>query len=379
MKALRNILSLNEDRKESTKIVTAFLNKKSAKGARTHSDGSGMYLHGNKIAWHGDNGEVHATLAGWNTPTTRERLNTLCNHMGCTKKFSMKKGVGHYGPNPIDSRDVVKLNEDVDQLDELSRATLGSYIKSAHRDKSSLAFMTPDKRTKLAYRNRKIGLDRATDKLVKEDQLDELSRATLGSYIKKAHRDKIFLAFVPPNKRTKLAYKNRTTGLDRATDKLVKEDAEALDEKRGIAGLIQRWKQRGVDKKPGLKFGNALRKVSDGSRLTVNSAKKKAKVLGTSAADPRLADNKPNFKLKSVKTQSQAPLGKTARPGKFLKTLPPSAKKPKPFASKPLKPLVVKPIKAPKLTKPKVKSLIANAKATTARTMKPKMPKVNNA
>jgi len=46
----------------------------------TRTDGHGLYLHGNKIAeWR--EGEVYVSLAGWDTVTTRERLNGIdgCN------------------------------------------------------------------------------------------------------------------------------------------------------------------------------------------------------------------------------------------------------------------------------------------------------------
>lgn len=36
-----------------------------------------MYLFGNKIAWLGDNNRLHWTMAGYNTVTTRERINAI--------------------------------------------------------------------------------------------------------------------------------------------------------------------------------------------------------------------------------------------------------------------------------------------------------------
>lgn len=41
-----------------------------------------MYLHGNKIAWRKSDGSVEFSLAGWNTPTTRERLNGVLSNCG---------------------------------------------------------------------------------------------------------------------------------------------------------------------------------------------------------------------------------------------------------------------------------------------------------
>jgi hypothetical protein len=41
----------------------------------TVKDGA-MYLFGNKIAWH-ENGKIYFSMCGYDTPTTRERLNGL--------------------------------------------------------------------------------------------------------------------------------------------------------------------------------------------------------------------------------------------------------------------------------------------------------------
>lgn len=113
VKAIKEeVEDLDEERKESGKVVDAFLAKKSIKGKRTHTDGKALYLHGNKIAWHGDKGEVYATMAGWGTKTTRDRLNTLANRLG-KDSFSQKKGSQYHGKKAISNRAVVKLKEEV--------------------------------------------------------------------------------------------------------------------------------------------------------------------------------------------------------------------------------------------------------------------------
>lgn len=44
--------------------------------SNTHTDGTALFLHGNKIAeWRG--GELWITNAGWSSNTTKERLNGL--------------------------------------------------------------------------------------------------------------------------------------------------------------------------------------------------------------------------------------------------------------------------------------------------------------
>lgn len=91
-----------------------------------------------------------------------------------------------------------------EQIDELSKKTLGSYIKNAANNldinsaaatRNRIRSSTPgSKFAKMADAqdrkvfNRNKGIERATDRLTKEDveQIDELSKKTLASYIKNA-------------------------------------------------------------------------------------------------------------------------------------------------------------------------------------------------
>lgn len=52
-----------------------------------------LYLHGNRIAWRNpDSNFLHVTCAGWNTYTTRERLNGLLSVLSLPFFFRQKKG-----------------------------------------------------------------------------------------------------------------------------------------------------------------------------------------------------------------------------------------------------------------------------------------------
>lgn len=63
-------------RKVSKKIAEAFKARKPASLQNTHTDGEAFFLHGNKIAeWRAN--ELWISSAGWNTSTTRERLNAI--------------------------------------------------------------------------------------------------------------------------------------------------------------------------------------------------------------------------------------------------------------------------------------------------------------
>ena len=64
-------------RKITKEIVAAFMNHKTKCIGNSYTDGTILYLHGNAIARHRCDGGIEVTTAGWNTVTTRERLNGL--------------------------------------------------------------------------------------------------------------------------------------------------------------------------------------------------------------------------------------------------------------------------------------------------------------
>lgn len=70
-------------RKITKEITRAFYNGDKLKISNTETDGQAIYLFGNKIAEYQSlfandgNKKINITLAGWNSNTTRERLNGL--------------------------------------------------------------------------------------------------------------------------------------------------------------------------------------------------------------------------------------------------------------------------------------------------------------
>lgn len=78
-------------RKETAKIAAAFKAGKPAKAARTETDGKRVWLHGNLIAERRDDGFIMLTLSGWNSPTTRDRLNGISQMLGLQVRFSQRK------------------------------------------------------------------------------------------------------------------------------------------------------------------------------------------------------------------------------------------------------------------------------------------------
>ena len=65
-------------RKVSRQIKEAFEAGKSRTIGNTSTNGESVFLHGNQIVKR-EAGKVYWTLAGWNTATTRERVNSIVN------------------------------------------------------------------------------------------------------------------------------------------------------------------------------------------------------------------------------------------------------------------------------------------------------------
>lgn len=123
--------------------------------------------------------------------------------------------------------------EEVEDLDELSKKTLGRYIKKASRDASHAAAVDAnhaqkylnsrdkiDKNTADNAFKRKLkrdkGISKAVNKLTNEENLDELSRKTLAKYTDRSAAD-------GNDKKNKRTFTNRLKGIKRDTDRLAKK------------------------------------------------------------------------------------------------------------------------------------------------------------
>jgi heat shock protein HspQ len=172
------------------------------------------------------------------------------------KYYTVKRSDGKqmkYAPNEL------TLKEEVEELDELDKKTLGSYVSKSHDqlmkhtgtvnmkygrgDKDATAYAL-DKDALRKTANRTQGMKTALNKLTKEEveeymqteayeQLDELSKDTLASYVKKSAADATGNAGYIGAMRNSgsntvnKAYdklKKRHSGIDKATNKLAKED-----------------------------------------------------------------------------------------------------------------------------------------------------------
>ena len=74
------------------KTGRAFLQGNTKVCGNTQTDGKSLWLHGNRIAQKTDIlGVVMLSLAGWNTPTTRDRLNGLLDLMDIPARYYQHK------------------------------------------------------------------------------------------------------------------------------------------------------------------------------------------------------------------------------------------------------------------------------------------------
>jgi hypothetical protein len=79
------------------KVVKAWQMGSTKKVDNTRTDGSRIYLHGNCIAKRDENGSVYISDGGWNTLTTRERLNGILSTLGIQQRVYQKNHGLYFG------------------------------------------------------------------------------------------------------------------------------------------------------------------------------------------------------------------------------------------------------------------------------------------
>lgn len=169
------------------------------------------------------------------------------------KREEVAKAIERENPNmpmakkmAIATATAKKVAEEAEQIDEISRDLARRYIRKV-ADKTNTGELSTKQVMKrrpgvtLAGKKAYPGVAgeprvRATESV----ELDELSKKTLGTYVKKATGSAVGLGAIttaqamsskgkadPDDKRQ---LRNRMTGVSRATDRLTKEEAENLDE-----------------------------------------------------------------------------------------------------------------------------------------------------
>ena len=96
-------------RKITETIANAFLQGTNKTQGNTAVLDGNVYLHGNKIVRRDSDG-LYMSLAGWNTPTTRERLNGIASVLGLNASFTQKAFEPYLNGKLIDDSNWYKVN-----------------------------------------------------------------------------------------------------------------------------------------------------------------------------------------------------------------------------------------------------------------------------
>jgi hypothetical protein len=140
------------------------------------------------------------------------------------------------------------MNEDV-KINELSKKTLGSYIKKASDDRAQNAFNV-GKSGKINYKGlkRRQGISTATNKLTKEEveQLDELSPNTLHRYVKKASVDLVgrSVGAAAGDKKSQKKVGQRLAGISGASGRMsdkANQNESYINEKLSVSDGMAAW------------------------------------------------------------------------------------------------------------------------------------------
>lgn len=95
-------------RKVTETIAHALLNGEGRTVSNTSTDGESVWLHGNLIArLTNHRTELELTLAGWNTPTTRERLNGIMEVFGINSRFHQQNWEAMFDGREIAADDTI--------------------------------------------------------------------------------------------------------------------------------------------------------------------------------------------------------------------------------------------------------------------------------
>lgn len=138
-----------------------------------------------------------------------------------------------------------EMSEEVEQVDEISKAMAGRYINKAKNSIDLTAWRqgykeagagSPSKHMEKKLSKRHKGIETAVKKLTKEESenLDELSKDTLGRYIKKAA--------------TKIGTQGVTAGLKIAKDERSQKNFDTIGKReRGIGKAVSKLTKEDID------------------------------------------------------------------------------------------------------------------------------------
>ena len=93
----------------STSIIRAFLERRPARNRNDSTDGQTLFFHFSPIARHAPDGQLILSFCGYNTPSTRLRLNTICKLTGNGQPFNSKNHTLHFNSSPISATDEITI------------------------------------------------------------------------------------------------------------------------------------------------------------------------------------------------------------------------------------------------------------------------------
>jgi hypothetical protein len=181
--------------------------------------------------------------------TAENKYRDQANDSATVRYFRQKNGMPEWYKKKYGH-----MKEEVEQIDEISKTTLGSYVKRASQDAVTKAMKYASKRdesgkesgTLKKISDRESGIRKASDRLTKEEveQIDELSKKTLGSYIKKSS-DSLdthsYMAGKSGDDEDYIKSLKRKQGINKATDRLTKEEVGMAEaDKHSLIGKMQR-------------------------------------------------------------------------------------------------------------------------------------------
>lgn len=97
-------------RNVTEQITRAFLNGYERKLSNSYTDGKSIFLWGNEIA-RKENGQIKINLCGYNTVTTRERLNGILEYCIGKRALSTKQGTVYLNGKAIPDDAWVTIGE----------------------------------------------------------------------------------------------------------------------------------------------------------------------------------------------------------------------------------------------------------------------------
>ena len=97
-------------RNVTNEVVRAFLNGQTKRVSNSETNGTSLYLWGNEIA-RKENGQIKINLCGYNTVTTRERLNGVLEYCIGKRALSTKQGTVLLNDKAIPSDEWVTIGE----------------------------------------------------------------------------------------------------------------------------------------------------------------------------------------------------------------------------------------------------------------------------